>query len=136
MTHKTNVQDAFGQEVADIKEGEALVFKPDASRKPRRVARVQASDWAKVAELQLTHRLRLIGLVGGPRWSVCLGTLQLLRQRLARIGPPGHFGDHVGIEAGGRLGRRGVVTLQQADADRAARRIGGQPSGTPMSRRT
>ena len=49
VTHKTNVLDAFGQEVADIKEGEALVFKPDASGNPRRVARVQASEWTKVA---------------------------------------------------------------------------------------
>jgi hypothetical protein len=49
VTHKTNVLDAFGQEVADIKEGEALVFKPDASGNPHRVARVQASDWTKVA---------------------------------------------------------------------------------------
>jgi hypothetical protein len=49
VTHKTNVLDAFGQETADIKEGEALVFKPDASGNPHRVARVQASDWTKVA---------------------------------------------------------------------------------------
>ena len=49
VTHKTNVQDAFGLEVADIKEGEALVFKPDASGNPRRVARVQASDWGKAS---------------------------------------------------------------------------------------
>ena len=39
----------FGQEVADIKEEEALVFKPDASRNSHRVARVQASDWAEAA---------------------------------------------------------------------------------------
>ena len=49
VTHKTNVLDAFGQEVADIREGEALVFKPGASGNPHRVARVQASDWTKVA---------------------------------------------------------------------------------------
>jgi len=49
VTHKTNVQDAFGQDVADIKEGEALVFKPDASGNTRRVARVQASEWTKAA---------------------------------------------------------------------------------------
>ena len=49
VTHKTNVVDAFGQEVADIREGEALVFKPDASGNPHRVARVPASEWTKVA---------------------------------------------------------------------------------------
>ena len=49
VTHKTNVLDAFGQEVADIKEGEALVFKPDASGNPNRIARIQASDWTRVA---------------------------------------------------------------------------------------
>jgi broad specificity phosphatase PhoE len=45
VTHKTNIQDAFGKMWADIKEGESLLFKPDGSGSLKPVARVQASDW-------------------------------------------------------------------------------------------
>ncbi|MBR1120693.1 histidine phosphatase family protein [Bradyrhizobium lablabi] len=45
VTHKTNVADAFGKEFADIKEGEALVYKTSASGPAVLVARVQASEW-------------------------------------------------------------------------------------------
>ena len=45
VTHKTNVTDAFGKEFADIREGEALVYKTSASGPAAFVARVQASEW-------------------------------------------------------------------------------------------
>jgi broad specificity phosphatase PhoE len=45
VTHKTNIQDAFGQMGADIKEGESLLFKPDGVGSPTPIARVKASDW-------------------------------------------------------------------------------------------
>ena len=49
VTHKTNIQDAFGDTWADIKEGESLLFKPDGSGSLTPVARVQASDWIALA---------------------------------------------------------------------------------------
>jgi phosphohistidine phosphatase SixA len=45
ITHKTNIADAFGRDFADVREGEALVFKPGASGAPVLVARVQAREW-------------------------------------------------------------------------------------------
>ena len=45
ITHKTNIADAFGKDFADVREGEALVFKPSASGPPVLVARVQANEW-------------------------------------------------------------------------------------------
>ena len=42
VTHKTNVADAFGKEFADIREGEALVYKTSASGPAVLIARVQA----------------------------------------------------------------------------------------------
>jgi hypothetical protein len=49
ITHKTNVTDAFGKEFADIREGEALVYKTGASGPAAFVARVQAHDWIALA---------------------------------------------------------------------------------------
>ncbi|WOH69450.1 histidine phosphatase family protein [Bradyrhizobium sp. BWA-3-5] len=49
VTHKTNVTDAFGKEFADIREGEALVYKTSASGPAAFVARVQASEWIALA---------------------------------------------------------------------------------------
>jgi hypothetical protein len=49
VTHKTNIQDAFGKTWADIKEGESLLFKPDGSGSSAPVARVPASDWIALA---------------------------------------------------------------------------------------
>jgi phosphohistidine phosphatase SixA len=49
VTHKTNIQDAFGERWADIKEGECLLFKPDGSANPIPVARIEASDWIALA---------------------------------------------------------------------------------------
>ena len=45
VTHKPNIADAFGKELADVKEAEALIYQPNASGPPRLVARVQASEW-------------------------------------------------------------------------------------------
>jgi len=49
VTHKTNVADAFGKEFADIREGEALVYKTSTSGPAVLVARVQASEWIALA---------------------------------------------------------------------------------------
>jgi phosphohistidine phosphatase SixA len=49
VTHKTNVADAFGKELADIREGEALVYKTSASGTAAFVARVQANEWITLA---------------------------------------------------------------------------------------
>jgi len=49
VTHKTNIQDAFGKMWADITEGESLLFKPDGFGSSTPVARVQASDWIALA---------------------------------------------------------------------------------------
>lgn len=49
VTHKTNVTDAFGKEFADIREGEALVYKTSASGPATFVARVQANEWIALA---------------------------------------------------------------------------------------
>ena len=49
VTHKTNIQDAFGQDFADVKEGEAVVFQPDKSGHAKVVGRVQPADWKRLA---------------------------------------------------------------------------------------
>jgi hypothetical protein len=49
VTHKTNVTDAFGKEFADIREGEALVYKTSASGPATFVALVQAKEWIALA---------------------------------------------------------------------------------------
>ena len=49
VTHKTNIQDAFGKEWADINEGECLLFRPADSANPRPVARIEASEWIAIA---------------------------------------------------------------------------------------
>jgi broad specificity phosphatase PhoE len=48
VTHKPNIVDAFGMDWAGVKEGEASIFKP-AGDKPVLVARVQISDWPRIA---------------------------------------------------------------------------------------
>jgi broad specificity phosphatase PhoE len=50
VTHKTNIQDAFGRTLADIKEGESVLIKPGASGSPAIVARIRASDWITLAQ--------------------------------------------------------------------------------------
>ncbi len=49
VTHKPNILDAFGESWFESKEGEASVFKPDGSNDLVLVARVQPSDWTKLA---------------------------------------------------------------------------------------
>src|SRR5690349_5337359 len=51
VTHKTNVTDAFGKEFADIREGEALVYKTSASGPAVLVMRVQPNEWMAHAGL-------------------------------------------------------------------------------------
>jgi phosphohistidine phosphatase SixA len=45
ITHKTNIADAFGKELAGVKEGEALIYQPNPSGPPTLVGRVRASEW-------------------------------------------------------------------------------------------
>lgn len=49
VSHKPNIMDAFGKDWFDIREGEASVFKPDGNGGFKLVARVQASEWGKLA---------------------------------------------------------------------------------------
>jgi len=49
ITHKTNIADAFGKELADIKESETLIYQPNPSGPPTLVGRVQASEWTAQA---------------------------------------------------------------------------------------
>ena len=45
ITHKTNIADAFGKEVADVREAEMLIYQPNPSGPPTLVGRGQASEW-------------------------------------------------------------------------------------------
>jgi phosphohistidine phosphatase SixA len=45
VTHKTNITDAFGKDFSDVREGEALVYRPSASGPPVLTARVQPNEW-------------------------------------------------------------------------------------------
>jgi phosphohistidine phosphatase SixA len=49
VTHKTNIADAFGKSLSDIKEGEALVYKPDTPGLPKFVGRIRPEEWAAEA---------------------------------------------------------------------------------------
>ena len=49
VSHKPNIMDAFGKDWFDVREGEASVFKPDGNGY-KAVARIQAADWAKLAQ--------------------------------------------------------------------------------------
>jgi phosphohistidine phosphatase SixA len=50
VSHKPNIVDAFGKDWFDIREGEISIFKPDGAGGYRLVARVQADEWAKLAQ--------------------------------------------------------------------------------------
>ena len=50
VSHKPNILDAFGKDWFDIREGEISIFKPDGSGGYKLVARVQADEWAKLAQ--------------------------------------------------------------------------------------
>jgi hypothetical protein len=49
VSHKPNIMDSFGKDWFDMKEGEASVFKPDGNGY-KLIARVQADEWAKLAQ--------------------------------------------------------------------------------------
>ena len=49
ITHKTNIADAFGKELADVKESETLIYQPNPSGLPTLVGRVQAREWIEQA---------------------------------------------------------------------------------------
>ena len=48
VTHKTNITDAFGKQVSDVGEGEALIYRPGGSA-PSAVSRVKPSFWTEQA---------------------------------------------------------------------------------------
>ena len=50
VTHKPNIVDAFGQDWANVSEGEASVFEPDGNGGYRLIARVQASEWSRLVQ--------------------------------------------------------------------------------------
>jgi phosphohistidine phosphatase SixA len=50
VSHKPNIMDAFGKDWFDVREGEASIFKPDGNGGYNLLARVQAGDWAKLAQ--------------------------------------------------------------------------------------
>jgi phosphohistidine phosphatase SixA len=50
VSHKPNIVDAFGSDWFDVREGEASIFKPDGRGGYALVARVQATDWTKLAQ--------------------------------------------------------------------------------------
>ena len=50
VSHKPNILDAFGKDWFDLREGEASIFKPDGNGGAKLVARVQASEWSKLAQ--------------------------------------------------------------------------------------
>jgi phosphohistidine phosphatase SixA len=45
ITHKTNIADAFGKDLSDVQEGEALIYKPSPSGPSVLITRVRASEW-------------------------------------------------------------------------------------------
>ena len=45
VTHKPNIVDAFGKELANVQEAETLIYRPNPSGTPMLVGRVQASEW-------------------------------------------------------------------------------------------
>jgi phosphohistidine phosphatase SixA len=50
VTHKPNILDAFGKDWFDIREGEAIVFRPDGNGGYKPIVRIPAGDWSKFAE--------------------------------------------------------------------------------------
>ena len=50
VSHKPNILDAFGKDWFDVREAEISIFKPDGAGGYRLVVRVQADEWAKLAQ--------------------------------------------------------------------------------------
>jgi len=49
VTHKTNVADALGKDLADVRGGESLVYRPGGSGGAVLIARVQPAEWSAQA---------------------------------------------------------------------------------------
>lgn len=49
VTHRPNILDAFGKDLFDMREGEAVIMQPDGAGGYKIVVRVQADEWAKLA---------------------------------------------------------------------------------------
>jgi phosphohistidine phosphatase SixA len=49
ITHKTNIADAFGKWLANVKEAETLIYRPNPSGPPTLVGRVRAGEWLAFA---------------------------------------------------------------------------------------
>jgi hypothetical protein len=50
VTHKPNILDVFGKDWFDVREGESSILLPDCKGGYALVARVQAADWARLAQ--------------------------------------------------------------------------------------
>jgi broad specificity phosphatase PhoE len=50
VTHKPNIVDAFGKDWDNVREGEASVFEPDGKAGYKLIARIQASEWSRLAQ--------------------------------------------------------------------------------------
>jgi phosphohistidine phosphatase SixA len=50
VTHKPNILDAFGKDFFDVREGEALVFRPEAGGAYKPVVRIKADEWSRLAQ--------------------------------------------------------------------------------------
>jgi broad specificity phosphatase PhoE len=50
VTHKHNILDAFGKDFFDVREGEALVFRPEAGGAYTPVVRIKAEEWSRLAQ--------------------------------------------------------------------------------------
>ena len=48
VTHLPNIKEAFDQQVADMADGETLVFRPDGNGAAALVARIKIQDWPKL----------------------------------------------------------------------------------------
>jgi len=58
VTHRPNIIEAFGEQLADMREGEAAVFEPDFTGDGYRVvARLQASDWDLLVQASRAEEL-------------------------------------------------------------------------------
>jgi phosphohistidine phosphatase SixA len=51
VTHRPNILDAFGKDWFEVKEGEASIFQPDGAVGYKLIARLQADEWSKLAQI-------------------------------------------------------------------------------------
>ncbi len=58
VTHKPNLMEAFGEQLADMHEGEAAIFEPDVTGDgPRVAARLQPGDWDLLVQADRAEEL-------------------------------------------------------------------------------